>query len=145
MRMPTLISLLLFSISGLAQSQTPSPYHASMQLDEMRTRSCDIDLPEGFNCGVLFDVGIPASGGMIASIVGGNLPQISVYLAGTLYTIAYDPPLKRDDKFLHLSRGTHVAVRIEKNHLILQWPDQTRCRGKIMRRESIFPNQPQPA
>jgi hypothetical protein len=143
--MLTLISLLLFSISGFAQSQAPSAYHCVMQLDQMRKRSCDIDLPEGFGCGVLFDVGIPASGGMITSIVGGDVRQLSVYLAGTLYTIVYDPPLKRDDKFAHLTRGVHVPVRIEKNDLILQWPDQTRCIGKIKRRESIFPNQPQPA
>ena len=144
MRMPTLIALLLSGISALAQAQVPSP-NALMQLDEIRRCSCDIDLPEGFACGVLFDVGMHASGGMIASIVGEDIRQISVYLDGTLYTIAYDRPRKRDDKFFHLSRGMQVPVRIEKNDLILQWPDRTRCKGKIIRRESIFPNQPQPA
>ena len=82
---------------------------------------------------------------MIASIVGEDVSQISVYLGGTLYTIAYDPPLKRDDKFFHLRRATHVPVRIDRNNLILQWPDQTRSKGKIIRREAIFPDQPQPA
>ena len=82
---------------------------------------------------------------MIVSILGGDVRQVSVYLGGTLYTIAYDPPLKRDDKFYHLRRGMHVPVRIERNDLILQWPDQTRSKGKIIRREAIFPDRPQPA
>jgi hypothetical protein len=36
-------------------------------------------------------------------------------------------------------------VRIDRNNLILQWPDQTRSKGKIIRREAVFPDQPQPA
>ena len=82
---------------------------------------------------------------MIVSILGGDVRQVSVYLGGTLYTIAYDPPLKRDDKFYHLRRGMHVPVRIDRNELILQWPDQTRSKGKIIQREAIFPNRSQPA
>ena len=137
--------LLLCGISAFAQLQVPSAYRGARQLDEIQKRFCDFDLPEGFGCGVLFDVGLPVSDGIIASIVGEEVSQVSVYLDGTLYTIAYDPPLKRDDKLLHLRRGVHVPVRIEKNELILQWSDQTRSKGKIIRRESIFPNQPQPA
>jgi hypothetical protein len=144
MRIPILTTLLLFGISAIAQTQGRLPPATVTQLDDIRKRSCEIELPEGFNCGVLFDVGIPASGGMIVSILGQEVRQVSVYLGGTLYTIAYDPPLKRDDNF-HLKRGIHVAVRIEKNDLILQWPDQMRCKGKIIRRESIFPDQPRPA
>jgi len=137
--------LLLYGISALAQSRLPSAYRGAMQLDEIRKRFCEFDLPEGFGCGVLFDVGLPVSDGMIVSIVGEDVSRVSVYLDGALYTIACDPPLKRDDRFFHLRRGVHVPVRIEKNELILQWSDQTRSKGKIIRRESIFPNQPQPA
>jgi hypothetical protein len=79
---------------------------------------------------------------MIASIVEENVSQISVYLDGTLYTIAYDPPLKRDDR---LRKWMHVPVRIVRNDFIVQWRDQTRSKGKIIRREAVFPNQPQPA
>jgi hypothetical protein len=146
MRVAIIMTLLLCSITAFAQAQVHSPNQVVViQLDEIQKRFCEFDLPEGFRCGVLFDVGIPVSDGMIASIVGEDVSQISVYLDGELYTVAYDPPLKRDDKFVRLRRGAHVPVRIEKNQLILQWPDQTRCKGKVIRRESVFPNQPQPA
>jgi len=144
MRAAIIMTPLLCSISAFAQSQVPSAYRGAMQLDEIRKRFCEFELPEGFGCGVLFDVGIPVSDGMIDSIVGEDVSQVSVYLDGTLYTIAYDPPLKRDDKFVRLRRGVHIPVRIEKNQLILQWPDQTHCKGKIIQRESLLPNQPQP-
>jgi hypothetical protein len=139
-----MVLLLMFSISALAQSHLPPVEHET-QLDEVRKRPCDIQIPEGFTCAVLFNVGTTPYDGMIASIVGEDVSQISVYLGGTLYTIAYDPPLKRDDNFFYLRRGTHVPVRIDRNNLILEWPDQTRSKGKIIRREAIFPDQPQPA
>jgi hypothetical protein len=146
MRVPTLSVLLLTgSISAFAQSQSPPAAIAPpTQLDDIRQDHCEIQVPEGFSCAALFDVGIPHSG-MIVSILGGDVRQVSVYLGGTLYTIAYDPPLKRDDKFYHLRIGMHVPARIERNELILQWPDQTRSKGKIIQREAIFPNRPQPA
>lgn len=145
MRASTLMAFLLFSVHAFAQAQA-SPYTGMTQLDEIRKRPrCDIDLPEGFSCGVLFAVGVPVYDTLIVSIIGEDVSQVSVYLDGTLYTIAYDLPLKRDKKFFNLRRGMHVPVRIEKNDLILQWPDRARCKGKIIRREAIFPNQPQPA
>jgi hypothetical protein len=139
-----MVLLLMFSISVLAQSHLPPVEHES-QLDEVRNRPCDIPIPEGFTCAALFNVGTTPYDGMIANIVGEDVSQISVYLGWTLYTIAYNPPLKRDDKFFHLRRGTHVPVRIDRNNLILQWPDQTRSKGKIIRREAIFPARPKPA
>jgi hypothetical protein len=146
MRVPALlVALLIFSVSAFAQSQFPPAPHAVTQLDEIRKHPCAIQVPEGFSCAVLFDVGMSDFDGMIASIVGEDVTQVSVYLGGMLYTIGYDPPLKRGDKFFHLRRGTHVPVRIDRNDLILQWPDQTRSKGKIIRREAIFPDQPQPA
>ena len=139
-----MVLLLMFSISAVAQSHPPPVGHET-QLDEVRKRPCDIQIPEGFTCAVLFNVGTTPYDGMIASVVGEDVSQLSVYLGGTLYTIAYDPPLKRDDKFFHLRRGMHVPVRIDRNNLILQWPDQTLSKGKIIRREAVFPDQPQPA
>lgn len=148
MRVPTLsLFLLTASACAFAQSQFPPVANAppATQLDEIRQHRCDIRVPDGFSCAVLFDVGIPHSDGMIVSMLGGDIRQVSVYLEGTLYTVAYDPPQKRDDKFYHLRRGMQVPVRIERDDLILQWPDQTRSKGKIIQREAIFPNRPQPA
>lgn len=137
-----MLVLSMFSISALAQSHPPLAEHATTQLDEVRKRPCDVQMPEGFTCAVLFNVGTASDDEMIASIVGENVSQISVYVGGTLYTVAYDPPLKRDDR---LRKWMHVPVRIVSNDLILQWPDQTRSKGKIIRREAVFPNRPQPA
>lgn len=145
MRVSTQMALLLlFSIPTFAQSKLPPPT-VIVQLDEIRKRPCDIQVPEGFSCAVLFIVGMPAPDEMIDGTVGEDVSQVSVYLDGKLHTIVYDPPLKRDYKFSHLRRGMHIPVRIERDDLILQWPDQTRSKGKIIRREAIFPNQPQPA
>jgi len=144
-RVPSVLGLLILNISVLAQAQFPPANNATTNLDDIRKRPCEIQIPEDFTCAVLFDAGIPDTSGMIASIVGGDVPQVSVYLGGMLCTIAFDPPLKRDDKFFHLRRGMHIAVRIERNKLILQWPDQTRSKGQIIRREAVFPNEPQPS
>jgi hypothetical protein len=91
MRVPTLSMLpLTCSILAFAQSQSPPAARAFAQfdqLDEIRLRRCDIQVPEGFSCAVLFDVGIPDADGMIASILGEDVPQVFVYLDGRLYTI----------------------------------------------------------
>src|SRR5258708_4126034 len=58
MRVPTLSMLLLTgSISAFAQSQFPPAAIAPpTQLDDIRQHRCDIQVPEGFSCAVLFDV-----------------------------------------------------------------------------------------
>jgi hypothetical protein len=139
-----MVFLLLFNISALAQSHLPPAEHETL-LDEVRKRPCDIPVATGFSCAVVFNVGSTPYEGMIASIVGEDVSEISLYLGGMLYTIAYDPPLKRDAEFFRLRRGMQVPVRVESNFLIVQWPNHTRSKGKILRREAVFPNQPQPA
>lgn len=139
-----MVLLLMFSISALAQSHLPPAAHQT-QLDDLRKRTCDLPVPEGFTCAVLFSVGTTPYDGMIASVIGEDVPQISVYLGGTLYTVAYDPPLKRNDNFSRLKRGMQVPVRIVGNVLILLWPDHTRSNGKIMQREAVFSSRPEPA
>ena len=86
----------LLSGSALAQTHAPVEPHLQQleQLDEIRGRQCEV--PEGFGCGILFDLDLPESGNMNLSVVGGVVHQISVILNGTMYTVVYDPPLKRD-------------------------------------------------
>ena len=50
-----MVLLLMFSISALAQSHLPPVEHET-RLDEVRKRPCDIQIPEGFTCAVLFNV-----------------------------------------------------------------------------------------
>jgi hypothetical protein len=131
-------------LTGSAFAQTHAPLEAPrVQLDEIRGRKCEV--PEGFGCGILFDLDLPDSGEMNLSIVGGVVHQISVILNGTMYTVLYDPPLKGDDKFSSLRRYVRVAARIDGGDLTIQWPDKTKARGRIIRREKIEPERPRPA
>ena len=135
----------LLSGSALAQTHVPrEPYSYSQQLDEIRGRKCEV--PEGFGCGILFDLDLPESGEMNLSVVGGVVHQISVILDGTMYTVVYDPPLKRDDRFSNLRRYTRIPARNDDgDHLTIQWPDKTEVKGRIVRREKIKPEWPRPA
>jgi hypothetical protein len=130
----------LLSLPGLAQTHPPAMHYE--QLDGITKIKCNVQIPENFDCAILFDIGFPPSGNMIASIVGGFVDQISLILDSTLYTVVYDPPLKRDDKF---SLKARIPARVDGDDLIVEWPDGTQARGKIVRREKINPNRPQPA
>src|SRR5258705_10582548 len=132
----------LLSGSALAQTHAPGP-PPSQQLDEIRGRKCEV--PEGFSCGILFDLDLPESGDMNLSVVGGVVHQISVILNGTTYTIVYDPPIKRDDKFSSLRRYSRIPARIDVDHLTIQWPYKTKPIGRLVHREKIEPPRPRPA
>jgi hypothetical protein len=101
-------------------------------------------------------VDTPVDGIDIASVVGGesNSPEIrfapvirevSLVLDGTLYTAVYDPPLKRDAKFSGLGKNVGIPARVDHDALFIKWPDGKEAKAKIIRREHINPNQPQPA
>lgn len=134
--------VILFSSLASAQARRPVPFD---QLDEIRAVNCKAPVPDGFGCGILFDVDLPDSNNMIRSMVGGTIGHVSVALDGTLYTVSYDPPLKRDNKFLEIGRKTRIPARVEGNTFIIRWPDGTEAKGEITRREKINPDRPQPA
>ena len=118
---------------------------------------CMGEVPQDFACAILFSVNPPLSTPIhITSVVGGegNFPrtppprvilEVSLMLDGTLYTAVYDPPLKRDDTFSVLERGVGVAARVVGDGLFVRWPDGKEAKAKIIRREKINPNRPQPA
>ena len=129
-------------LSGSAFAQT----HAAavhVQLDEIRKIQCTV--PEGFGCAILFDLDLPPFDILIGSVVGGFVHQLSLILDHTMYTVVYDFPLKRDDRFSGLRRNVRIPARVDGDDLIVQWPDGTEAKGKIVRREKIDPNRPQPA
>jgi hypothetical protein len=132
----------LLSGPAFAQTHTP-PVASSVQLDEIRAIKCVG--PEGFRCGILVDLYLPAYGDMIASVVGGEIHQISVIIGESMYTVVYDPPLKRDEKFSGLRRYSRVPARIDGHDLTIQWPDKTKSKGRIVGREKIRPELAQPA
>ena len=142
-----MLKLLVFAmlVSGSVFAQTRAPVELpSQQLpDEISGRRCEV--PEGFRCGILFDVDLPDSGRMIASMVGGIVRRVSLIIGETLYTVAFDPPLKRDDKFCGLKRWVRVPARIDGDVLIVYWPDKTESKGRIVQREKLKPELPQPA
>ena len=141
------IMLKYFVIAALlsvpASPQTRTAVQTFTQLDEIRKVPCKV--PEPFHCAIIFDLDLPPSGNMIGSVVGGLIHQLSLILDGTMYTVAYDPPLKRDDKFSNLRKDIHIPARIDGDDLIVQWPDGTEAKGRIIRRERIDPNRTQPA
>jgi hypothetical protein len=114
----------LLSVPVFAQTRTPViPFE---HLDEIRTIKCQVQLPEKFGCGILFDVGLPASGNIIATMVGGFVHQLSLFLDSTLYTVAYDPPLERDDKF---RRRARVPARVDGDDLIIAMAGRHTSKG----------------
>ena len=149
----TVLALLLL---GPAFSQTY--YTVQVHLDEIRGVKCAGEVPKGFACAILFDVDppLPSFGIGIASVTGGAsdfphappLPvirEVSLILDGTLYTAVYEPPLKRDDTFSGLGRNVGIPARVDGDNLIVKWPDGKEAKARIIRREKIDPNRPQPA
>jgi hypothetical protein len=146
---------LLFILLGMAFSQT---YSVEVQLDDISGREvkCTTEVPRDFACAIFFDVDPPIHDGIdIASVVGGegNFPQtpaqvirrVSLIVDGTLYTAVYDPPLKGDEKFSGLRRHVGIPARVDGDALFVKWPDGKEAKAKIIRREKINPNKPQPA
>jgi hypothetical protein len=146
---------LLFFLLGSAFSQT---YSVEIRLDDIKGPSvkCTIEVPVNFTCAILVYVDPPIDGIDIASVVGGegNSPQtrpapvireISLILDGTLYTAVYNPPLKQGAKVSGLRRNVGIPARVDGDALVVKWPDGKEAKAKIIRREHINPNQPQPA
>jgi hypothetical protein len=133
---------ILLSVSAFAQAHAPGNPRIE-RFGEVGRKECQA--PEGFRCGMLFNVDLPDSGDMIASVVGGVIRQISLIVGGTMYTVVYDPPLKRDDRFSGLRKYVRVPARIDGDDLTVQWPDKTEAKGRIVRRERVKPELPQPA
>jgi hypothetical protein len=104
-------------------------------------------VPPGFTCAIVFNLDPPLPDG-ISSIAGGNYAAIrgvALILNGTLYTAVFDPPLKHNDRFPSLSRNQRIPARVEGNDLFVKLPDGKEAKAKIIRRESLHSNQPQPA
>jgi hypothetical protein len=145
---------LVLLLVGSAFSQT---YSVEVQLDDIRRPAvkCTTKVPEGFSCAMLVYVD-PPIGIDIASVVGGEgnsaetrfapvIREISLILDGTLYSAVYEPPLKRDAKFSGPRRAIGIPARVDGDALLVKWPGGKEEKAKIIRREHINPNQPQPA
>ena len=126
-----------------AETHTPAVHDE--QSDEIRKTKCKDPVPGNFGCAILFDVDFPSSRNTIASVVGGFVHQISLILRSTMYTVMYNPPLKRDDTFSGLRRNVRVPARVDGDDLIVQWPGGTQTKERIIRREKIDPELPQAA
>src|SRR5215469_10890129 len=136
------VVFILFSNLACAQSRPTVQFE---QLDEIRAIKCKVPVPEGFGCGILFDVDFPDSNNMIRGVVGGTIDHLCVILNETLYTVNYAPPPQRDDKFFKIGRRSRIPARMDGDDFIIRWPDGTEAKGKITRRERINPDRPQHA
>ncbi|MGE5726794.1 MAG: hypothetical protein ACM34G_16545 [Acidobacteriota bacterium] len=150
-------NVLVLLLAGVAFGQVHpvERYIVEQHLDDLSRVKCGPRLPEDFSCAVFFAVDPPLHYGIdIASVVGGQqntgqtygfIRSVSVLLEDTLYTAIYTPPLKRDGKLSPVTRCVGIPVRIDGDGLIVIWPDGTKAKAKIVRREKIHPRQPQPA
>ena len=147
---------LLLLLVGSAFSQT---YPVEVHLDDIKGPGvkCTTEVPKDFTCAIFFAADPPIRDGIdIASVVGGkcNCPQtlpapvireVSLVLDGTLFTAVYDPPLNPGVKFSGLRRNVGIPARVDGDALFVKWPDGKEVKARIIRRERINPDQPQPA
>jgi hypothetical protein len=70
---------------------------------------------------------------------------VALILNGTLYTAVFDHPLEQSDRFATLSRNQRIPARVEGNHPVVRFPNGKEAKAKIIRHESLRPNQPQPS
>jgi hypothetical protein len=109
--------------------------------------SCKEVVSSGFTCAIVFNLDPPLPDG-IRSVVGGNyalVRGVALILDGTLYTAVFDPPLEQSQGFATLSRNQRIPARVEGNHLVVRIPNGKEAKAKIIRHESLHPNQPQPS
>jgi len=151
---------LTFLVLGVAFAQRQYSIEVHLDDDGLIPGSkvkCIGEVPEAFTCAIFLDVDPPLRNGIdIVSVIGGDrhfgytspprvIREVSLMLDGTLYIAVYDPPLKQDDKFSGLETGMGVPARVVGDDLIVIWPNGTEAKSKIIRREKINPNRPQPA
>jgi len=112
---------------------------------------CIGEVPKDFACAIFFDIDPPFRIDIV-SVNGGEsnfsppvIREVSLILDGTLYTAVYDPPLKWDEKISGLRRNVGIPARVDGDNLFVKWPDGKEVKAKIIRREKINPNRPQPA
>jgi len=101
----------------------------------------------GFTCAIVFNLDPPLPDG-IRSVVGGDyavVRGILLIVNGTLYTAVFDPPLEQSDRYATLNRDQRIPARVEGNYLLLRLPNGKEAKAKIIRHESLRPNQPQSA
>jgi len=133
----------------LLAGQHPHPFYPleDYEFRRMAKIECKEPLPDRFACGIILSIDPPLPD-CIASIVGGENTEvrgIGLAIDGTLYTAVFDPPLKRGDHSSDIKRCNTVPARVDGNNLIVQWPDGTQSRVKIIRREVAEPARPQTA
>jgi len=100
-----------------------------------------------FTCAIVFNLDPPLPDG-IRSVVGGDYAVVRGVLLivnGTLYTAVFDPPLEQSDRYATLNRDQRIPARVEGNYLLLRLPNGKEAKAKIVRHESLRPNQPQSA
>jgi len=116
--------------------------------DNSSNLSCQGEaVSSGFTRAIVFNLDPPLPDG-IRSVVGGDYAVVRGVLLivnGTLYTAVFDPPLEQRDGFATLSKDQRIPARVEGNYLLLRLPDGKEAKAKIIRHESLRPNQPQSA
>jgi hypothetical protein len=104
-------------------------------------------MPEDFACAFVlnFDPPVPDD---IASVSGGEydlIRGITLMLDGTLYTVVFDPALKKENGFSGVAKHAGVAAKVDGDYLLIRWPGGKEAEAKITGREKINLHRPQRA
>ena len=99
---------------------------------------CKGESQPDFACALVFNFDPLVPDG-IASVSGSEydlIRGIMLRLDGTLYTTVFDPPLKKENGFSGLEKGTGILARVNGDYLLVRWPNGKEAKAKIIRRES---------
>jgi hypothetical protein len=118
--------------------------NSSDALDEVSKVKCLSEVPKDFACAILFDFDSPPIKPPLFVLV---IREVDLILDGTLYAAVYDPPLEAGDNrpVGNIWRNMGVPARVVGDDLFVIWLDGKETKAKIIRREKINPNRPQPA
>jgi len=97
---------------------------------------CKGESQPDFACALVFNFDPPVPDG-IASVSGSEydlIRGIMLRLDGTLYTTVFDPPLKKENGFSGLEKGTGILARVNGDYLLVRWPNGKEAKAKIIRR-----------
>jgi hypothetical protein len=102
---------------------------------------------EDFACAFVLNFDPPVPDG-IASVSGGEydlIRGITLMLDGTLYTVVFDPPLKKENGVSGVEKHAGIVAKVDGEYLLVRWPSGREAKAKIIGREKINPNRPQRA
>jgi hypothetical protein len=105
---------------------------------------CNDAIPKDFACAVVLDfdrAGTVMGRGNVYIPSASGIRNMAIVLGDVAYTAVFEPPLASFD--VRVGRG--VPARVDGGTLLIKLPDGKEATGKIVHREKIKSNRPEPA